>query len=114
MNDVVTKILGNFIVVNNVEIPVEHLKYVGTSKTYITWQLLDEYPSLCANDVVLNSICSLDVDIYSDGNYLSIKNEIIKIMQANDWFWSGNSEEMIDEETGLYHITCSFEIERMI
>ena len=66
MNEEVKSILGNEIIVDKVKIPVEHLKYKGSKKTFITWKLLDETPELCANDDDLCSVCPLDIDIYSD------------------------------------------------
>lgn len=114
MNEEVKSILGNEIIVDKVKIPVEHLKYKGNKKTFITWKLLDETPEFCANDDDLCSVCPLDIDIYSDKNYLNILKKIKQVMKENDWVWSGDSSEMLDDDTGLYHKTCSFEKERMI
>lgn len=114
MNEEVKLILGDEIIVDKLKIPVAHLKYKGNEKTYITWQLLEENSELCANDDDLFSVCPLDIDIYSDKNYLNIIKKIKEIMKENDWVWSGNSSEMLDDDTELYHITCSFEKERMI
>lgn len=114
MNEEVKSILGNEIIVDKVKIPVGHLKYKGNKKNFITWKLLDETPELCANDDDLCSVCPLDIDIYSDKNYLNVLKKIKKMMKENDWVWSGDSQEMLDDDTGLYHKTCSFEKERMI
>lgn len=108
------KIIFNDFKVKNVSVPVEHLRYIGNSKTYITWTLLEESPALCGNDEVLFSVCSVDIDIYSDSNYLDIMNEVKKIMKKNEWLWVEDSEEMYEEDTGLYHKTITFEKERMI
>ena len=114
MNEEIKSILGNSIIVDNKSIPVEHLKYKGESKTYITWTFLDETSGLNANDELLYSVCPIDIDIFSDSNYLSIVKEIKKIMKENEWIWTGDSPEMYEEDTGLYHRTISFEKERMI
>lgn len=114
MNEEVKAILGNSITIEDKEIPIEHLKYTGDSKTYITWTLLDEIPELFGNDEPLYSVCPLDIDVYSDDNYLSIIKEIKKKMKANEWIWSEDSVEMLDDDTGLYHKTITFEKERMI
>lgn len=92
--------------------PVAHLKYKGSSKTFVTWTITGEEPALSGNDEDLCSICSVDVDIFSDGNYLDIKKEIKQKMKDNEWVWVEDSEEMYEEDTGLYHQTCSFEKER--
>lgn len=113
MNEEIKSILGDSIIVDNKSIPVEHLKYKGKSKTYITWTFLNETPELYANDELLYSVCPIDIDVFSDGNYLSIVKEIKKIMKDNEWIWTGDSPEMYEEDTGLYHRTISFEKERI-
>lgn len=113
MNEEIKLILGESITVKGEEIPVAHLRYQGNSKKYVTWTITGEEPALSANDEVLCSICSLDVDIFSEGNYLDIIKAIKQIMKNNDWVWVGDSTEMYEEDTKLYHKTCSFEKERI-
>lgn len=114
MNEELKAILKDEIIVNEIKIPVKHLKYTGNSKTYITWMLLDEEPALFGNDDPLYSVCPLDIDIYSDGNLLNIIKEIKKLMKSNEWTWTGDSPEMYDEDTKLNHRTISFEKERNV
>ena len=113
MHKEIKKILKDF-KVNGKSIPVEHLRYKGKSNTFVTWTLLDEEPGLNGGDKCLYSVCPVDIDIYSDGNYLDILDEVKKLMTNNDWIWTGDSEEMYEDDTGLYHRTSSFEKERMI
>lgn len=112
MNEELKLILGESLNIGGNKIPVAHLRYKGKSKKFVTWTITGEYPSLSANDEDLCSICSLDVDVFSDSNYLDIEKEIKKIMKNNDWVWVEDSEEMYEEDTGLYHKTYSFEKER--
>lgn len=114
MNEELKLILGDSITVNGENIPIAHLRYDGKSKRFITWTLLDEVPSLSANDEPLFSVCSVDIDIFSDSNYLDIIREIKKIMKNSEWVWVGDSPEMYEEDTKLYHKTCSFEKERIL
>lgn len=114
MNEEIKSILGNSIKVGEKEIPVEHIKYTGNSRTYIVWTMLDETPALCGNDEVLYSVCPVDIDVYSDGNYLDIIKEIKKIMKNHDWVWVEDSVEMLDDDTNLNHKTCTFAKEDMI
>ena len=111
MNEELKSILGESI---GDGIPVTHLRYKGKSRKYVTWTIIGESPALSANDEDLCSICSVDVDIFSEGNYLDIKKQIKQIMKNNDWVWVEDSEEMYEEDTGLYHQTCSFEKERIL
>lgn len=114
MEEELKLILGESLTVGDKNIPIAHLIYQGDLKKYITWTITDEIPELSANDEVLCSVCSVDVDIFSDGNYLDIIKEIKKKMKNNDWVWSGDSSEMYEEDTQLYHKTCSFEKERIM
>jgi hypothetical protein len=113
MNEEIKLILGESLIISGEEIPIAHLRYKGNSKKYITWTITGDDPALFANDEVLCNICSIDVDIFSEGNYLDIMKEIKQIMKNNDWVWTGDSAEMYEEDTKLYHRTCSFEKERI-
>lgn len=113
MNEEIKSILENLIIAGG-EIPVAHLRYKGSSKKYVTWTITGEAPALNANDEDLCSICSVDVDIFSEGNYLDIEKEIKQKMKNNEWVWVEDSEEMYEEDTGLYHKTISFEKERIL
>jgi hypothetical protein len=114
MNEEIKLILGESLIIGGEKIPIAHLKYKGSSRKYVTWTITGEAPALSANDEDLCSICSVDVDIFSEGNYLDIKKEIKQKMKNNDWVWVEDSEEMYEEDTGLYHQTCTFEKERIL
>lgn len=114
MNKELHSILGEYLLIDNKKIPIAEIKYTGTENTYIVWTIIQENPELVANDEDLESVVSIDIDIFSDKNFLKIVKEIKKIMKANDWVWIGDSQDMFDENTGLYQKTCSFEKERMI
>lgn len=112
MNEELKSILK--INVRDKEIPVNHLIYKGKEKTYITWAIISEAPSLSGDDEDLYSVTSVDIHIYSDGNYLDIVKEIKKIMKKNDWVWVEDSQELYEYETDLYHKVITFEKERFI
>jgi hypothetical protein len=40
--------------------------------------------------------------------------QIKKLMKNNEWVWTGDSPEMYETDTRLYHKTISFEKERNI
>ena len=114
MNEEVKLILGESLLISGEEIPVAHLRYTGKSKKFITWTMLDETPAFFANDEVLCSTCPVDIDVFSEGNYLDIIKEIKQKMKNKDWIWVGDSAEMYEEDTKLYHKTCTFEKERIL
>lgn len=114
MNEELKAIFGDSITVKGENIPIAHIRYKGKSKRFITWTLLGEVPSLSANDEPLFSVCSVDIDVFGDSNILDMIKEIKNKMKNNDWVWTGDSPEMYEEDTGLYHKTCSFEKERIL
>ena len=98
----------------NLDIPVVHLKYKGNKKTYVVWTIIDEEPLSSSDDEITDSEAIVDIDIYSDSNYLKIMSSIKNKMKENEWTWDGDSIESFEEETGLYHRTCSFKKGRYI
>lgn len=114
MNDyeLLKTIFTNFTVDGEV-IPVEYIKYKGNSKTYVTYTFTGDDPTLFGEDKEIGSIVSVDVDIFSNKNYLAIQNAIETIMENNNFIRIGCSPDMYEEDTGLYHKTIEFEKERM-
>ena len=98
----------------NLDVPVAHLKYKGRKKTYVVWTIIDEEPLSSSDDEITDSEVTVDIDIYSDSNYLKIMSSIKNKMKENDWTWDGDSQEFYEEETDLYHRTCSFKKGRYI
>ena len=96
------------------EIPVAHLKYKGDSKKYVVWTIIDEEPAFSYEDDIQYSKVTVDIDIYSDSNYLNVMSSIKQIMKQNEWTWEEDSTESYEEDTKLYHRTCTFSKERKI
>ena len=114
MNEELKNIFGDAITVGNKSVPTAHLKYKGKETTFVVWTITGNRPALSGNDEQLCGICSVDVDVYSKGNYLSVLAEIKNLMKINEWIWTEDSPEMYEDDTGLYHITASFEKERTL
>lgn len=95
------------------EVPVEYLTYKGKSKTYVTYTFTGDDPKLFGDNKELGSVISIDIDIFSDSNFLAIEEKIKTIMEANNYIRVGCSPDMYEEDTGLYHKTIEFEKERM-
>lgn len=98
----------------NLDVPVAHLKYKGNKKTYVVWTIIDETPIFSSDDEITDSEVVVDIDIYSDSNYLKIMSSIKNIMKENEWIWDGDSQEFFEEDAGLYHKTCTFKKERNV
>ena len=112
MNEELKMIFGDAIKVKGVSVPMAHLRYKGRETTYGTWTITGENPVLSADDEPLYSVVTVDVNVFSKGNYLATVAEIKQLMKQHDWVWTGDSPEMYEEDTELYHKTISFEKER--
>lgn len=96
------------------DVPVAHLKYKGNSKKYVVWTIIDEQPLFSYEDDIQYSKVIVDIDIYSDSNYLNIISSIKNIMKQNEWTWEEDSTESYEIDTKIYHKTCTFSKERKI
>lgn len=96
------------------DVPVAHLKYKGNSKKYVVWTIIDEQPLFSYEDDIQYSKVTVDIDIYSDSNYLNIISSIKNIMKQNEWTWEEDSTESYEIDTKIYHKTCTFSKERKI
>lgn len=113
MNDVIENAFSGF-KVNNVSIPVKYLYYKGQGEPYVTYAATNNTAVFTAEDQVQNYVTYYDFDIYSKGNYYPIEQAIKNIMKANNFMYvpSQDSAEMYEPDTGYYHKTLCFGIER--
>lgn len=114
-NTLIEQIFSNF-AVGGVSIPVSFLRYTGKKTTYVTYSQTDAQAPFKGDDELLNYIDFYDFDIYSKSNYLPIVEAIKTILKDNGFTWqpTRSSGDMFDDETGYYHKTLSFSIERSI
>lgn len=115
INSIIETLFNDF-KVNNVSIPVSFLRYEGHGEPYITYMETDKDNALSGDDEILGYVAYYDFDIYSKGNYLSIVEKVKEIMKANGFMWqpSRDSADMYETDTGYYHKTICFAIEREV
>ena len=113
MNELIQSIFTDFYV-DGVSIPVDFLKYDGKETTYVTYMETDINNSYAGDNEILGYISYYDFDIYSKKNYSNIVKKIKKIMKDNGFIWqpSRTSQDMYEADTGFYHKTLCFAIER--
>lgn len=113
MNEIIQAAFNGF-KVNKIEIPVKYLHYLGHGEPYVTYTPTGNNNVFSADDQIQNYITYYDFDIYSKGNYYDIAEAIKAIMQANNFSYvpSQDSAEMYESDTGYYHKTLCFAIER--
>lgn len=114
-NGLIQQIFANFSV-NGVSIPVVFLRYEGKQTTYVTYQQTDSNDPFSGDDELVNYVDFYDFDVFSKGNYIEIVEAIKTILKDNGFRWqpTRSSGDMYEDETGLYHKTLSFSIERSI
>lgn len=110
MNEEIKSILGESIM----DSPVAHLRYKGKAKRYIVWSILGEKPMYHGDDEPIFSVVTVDIDVYSIGNFIELITEIKILMKQNGWVWVEDSPEMYEEDTGYHHRTITFEKERSL
>lgn len=108
MNELIEQIFNNFIV------PVAFLRYDGNATAYVTYQQTDVDNVLSADNEIINYVDYYDFDIYSKGNYLPIIEGVKNILIDNGFIWqpSRDSSDLYEDDTGYYHKTLCFAIER--
>ena len=112
-NTLIETIFANF-TVDKVAIPVSFLRYEGKATTYVTYQLAFSNDPFSGDDELQNYVDFYDFDIYSKGNYIPIMEAIKTLLTDNGFRWqpSHSSGDMYEDDTGFYHKTLSFSIER--
>lgn len=113
MNSLIETIFTNF-TVDDKKIPVSFLRYNGKSTTYITYMYYDSNNSYSGDNELLGWVDYYDFDIYSKGNYLNIIESVKSVMKQNGFMYqpSRSSADMYEDDTGYYHRTLCFAIER--
>ena len=108
MNELIEQIFNNFIV------PVSFLRYDGKATAYVTYQQTDIGNTLSGDNELLNYVDYYDFDIYSKGNYFPIIEGVKEILINNGFVWqpSRDSGDRYEDDTGYYHKTLCFAIER--
>ncbi len=108
MNELIERIFSNFIV------PVSFLRYDGNATAYVTYQQTDIDNTLSADDALINYVDYYDFDIYSKGNYFPIIEGVKNILTDNGFRWmpTRSSGDLYEDDTGYYHKTLCFAIER--
>lgn len=108
MNELIEQIFSNFIV------PVSFLRYDGDATAYVTYQQMQIYDTLSGDNDLLNYVDYYDFDIYSKGNYFPIIEGVKNILTDNGFRWdpSRSSGDLYEDDTGYYHKTLCFAIER--
>lgn len=113
MNELIETLFTNF-TVDGVSIPVSFLRYDGSEDTYVVYMETDMNDVFSADDNIDAYVDYYDFDVYSKGNYTNILEQIKTILTNNGFTWqpTRSSGDFYEDDTGYYHKTLSFSIER--
>lgn len=100
--------------VDGVSIPVALLQYKGHDEPYVTYMYTDSDNVLTADNRLVACVDYYDFDVYSKGNFEPICDRVIEVNESIGFSYqpSRSSEDMYETDTGYYHKTLSFAIER--
>lgn len=114
-NTLIEQLFADF-TVDGVSIPVAFLRYTGKKTTYVTYQQTNSNDPFSGDDELQNYVDFYDFDVFSKGNYFGVIEAIKTILKDNGFRWQPNrsSGDMYEDDTGYYHKTLSFSIERSI
>lgn len=100
----------NSIILNalkDVGVPVSFQTYSGTATTYITFFEYNQYPNLVADDEEIRTNHSIQVDIWSNGNYFALADKVKAALKAADFVRTFETD-LYETETKTYHKVMRF------
>lgn len=109
MNEDIEKIFQGKITINKKNIPVVFKKYSGHATDYVVWFNDGNVPGFNADDKIIYTINSVEFNIYTKGNYIDIVQKLKDILETNDYFWTGDNEDLYEEDTQYHHFVMTFE-----
>lgn len=109
MNAAIETTLAN-LKVNGTLVPVAYMFYEGHGEPYVVYMQYDKDNSYSTDDEIAGYVTYYDFDIYSQGNYLAIVEEIKSRLKSAGWTWQPrrDSPDMYDPDTQYYHKTICF------
>lgn len=87
--------------------PVSFQTHTGPETTYITFFEYNQYPTLSMDDDDEQIAHSIQVDVWSKGNYLTLVRNVKKAMRQAGFKWMFETE-IYEEETKDYHKVLRF------
>lgn len=88
-------------------VPVEFQKYSGTASIYITFFIYNEQGEDWAENEETATGYSIQVDIWSPGDYTALETQVKSLMKAAG-FIRTSSTDMFEPDTRIYHKAIRF------
>ena len=108
MNELIQDTFADF------DVPVAFGFYEGHGEPYIVYSEMSMSNSLTADGELLGYVSLYDFDVYSQGDYSQIIKDVKALLKNAGFVWqpSMSSGDIYDHETGYFHKTLCFAIER--
>ena len=88
-------------------VPVAFQVYRGSATTYIRFFEIVDVPALYAENKVTDSEKSIQVDIFSKGNYEALAIQTKALMEKAGFTWSG-TRPSYEEDTEYFHLALTY------
>lgn len=109
MNELIKTIFTGF-QVDGDEIPVKYMHYMGHGEPYVVYMQVFADNVLRGDDGLIGYADYYDFDVYSQGNFENIVEQVINLLEQNGFVWqpSRSSRDMFETDTRYYHKTLNF------
>ena len=89
------------------EVPVAFLNYTGGATTYITFFEYNQQGSLFADNFEQHTRHSLQVDVWSKGDYVSLVEQVKELLKPIG-FTRNSETEFFEDDTQIFHKVMRF------
>lgn len=113
MNEMIERIFSGF-KVGGENIPVTFMYYMGHGEPYVVYMQVYADSVLRADDGLMAYADYYDFDVYAQGNFTQIVEQVISKLTQNGWTYrpDRSSKDMYEVDTGYYHKTLNFSYHR--
>jgi hypothetical protein len=88
-------------------VPVAFHRYTGTATTYITFFEFNQRSAMNADDSEQNTQHSIQVDIWSKGDYTNLVQQVKNALNGVGFFRTSEAE-FYEDDTKIYHKVIRF------
>lgn len=96
---------------SELNIPIVPVYYEGTSRKYITFNIINDYETEFSDDEATSSEQMLNIHLYYDEDYTSVLNIIKTKLKSVGFSDIQIIFETFEKDTKLYHLTLSVKFE---
>lgn len=109
MNELIKSIFTGF-TVDGVSIPLKYMHYMGHGEPYVVYMQVFADNVLRGDDGLVGYADYYDFDVYSQGNFTNIVEQVIELLEQNGFVWqpSRSGRDMFEIDTRYYHKTLNF------